>query len=538
MNNSPPAYICKTAITEQISPRKNAPLSKYSIILQKERHNASVLLSLSLAIMCIIKTYGGGYDDPSQPFAIPVVNSLEDANQANLEALSFYNQYKTMIDPFFPFYANQEIKDYFYFTGTVEDISFVPDSAVDYPDSLYTISVQIDSSFSDSYAVQSTNRKTDFYKAFINIPILKDERFIERNFFKRGTRVSGMCTKYDNMPSCIQTLHLFDDFCERDNKQYYYPLSIKRRSDMHIVCWGDSLTAPADGWTNTLEILSGVPVHNAGVGGEKATTIMARQGGDVITINNIIIPAEQTPITIANRAFDKGLTTEEGKIVTPLLRKDSGHFNPVLIGDIEGNLSWTGKDHEDSNGSWVFTRNEPGEKVTINRPTAIRTAWDRRFNGQDVIMIIFMGANGGYQTIDELVNMHRKMIDHFQGKEYLILGFSHGSNNPKTKSYETAMKKEFGRRFISLREYLSTPIYDKEGNLISCYGLDDQGLLPKDKEYDGITYKTLDEIKEGIVPHQLLIDSIHYTSGTHHVIGSLIYKKMKELNMLPPDTGF
>jgi hypothetical protein len=32
------------------------------------------------------------------------------------------------------------------------------------------------------------------------------------------------------------------------------------------------------------------------------------------------------------------------------------------------------------------------------------------------------------------------------------------------------MKTEFGRYFVSLREYLSTPIYEN-GNIVSCYGM-------------------------------------------------------------------
>lgn len=203
-----------------------------------------------------------------------------------------------------------------------------------------------------------------------------------------------------------------------------------------------------------------------------------------------------------------------------------------MIGNVEGTLKWTGENHSDMTGEWTFTRCTPGDEIVIDRPTAIRTYFDCIHNSADEIMIIFMGQNGGWQDVESLIDMHRKMIDHFKGKEYLILGLSSGSAE-KRSDYETAMKKAFGRRFVSLREYLATPIYDKNGNIVSCYGLADQGLEPGTAEYKGRTYVALEEIAVGTVPHQLLQDDVHYTEGTKKVIGEMLYRKMQELNILP-----
>ena len=86
------------------------------------------------------------------------------------------------------------------------------------------------------------------------------------------------------------------------------------------------------------------------------------------------------------------------------------------------------------------------------------------------------------------------------------------------------MTQEFGRRFISLRQYLAHPIYDENNNIVSCYGLADQNLTP--------TSDDLDKIAIGQVPSQLLRDSVHYTDGTKIIIGNMLYKKMCELNIL------
>lgn len=299
-------------------------------------------------------------------------------------------------------------------------------------------------------------------------------------------------------------------------------------SGKYITCWGDSLTA-GGGWTNTLSTLSGLPVYNGGTGGENSRTIMARQGGDVMMINNITIPSDLTPLTITTRSVDGGISTYFGNKVTPLLQYGA-HVNPCYIGDVKGTLKWTGNGHADTTGTWTFTREKAGEAVVINRPTAIRTDFDINRNNPQ-IMVIFMGQNGGWSSVEELINQHRLMIEHSNCKDFVVLGLSSGSAESRAE-YEAAMKKEFGRRFISLREYLSTPIYNPSGEIISCYGLDDAGLTMGTKEYNGTVYDSKTEILSGTVPHQLLADAVHYTAETKTVIGNLIYKRIKELNML------
>ena len=289
-----------------------------------------------------------------------------------------------------------------------------------------------------------------------------------------------------------------------------------------IVCWGDSLTA-GGGWTSTLQKLSGIPVYNGGTGGENARTIAARQGADVMLVNNITIPATCEPVTIAVRKTDSGILTEEGYKVTPLLQ-GGAHVNPVKIGEVEGTLRWTGTNYADTNGIWTFTRSVAGEAVTIKRPTAVRTAFDRLHNQPSEVMILFIGQNGGYADLTDLIRMHQQMISHFKGKEYLVLGLSSGTESQRAE-YEKQMKQAFGRRFVSLREYLAHPVYDTDGKtVISCYGLDDAGLDPTDAD--------IERIKQGQVPQTLLADSVHYTAATKTVIGTMLHKKIIELGIL------
>lgn len=276
----------------------------------------------------------------------------------------------------------------------------------------------------------------------------------------------------------------------------------------YITCWGDSLTAMG-GWTQKLAQLTGLPVYNGGTGGETSKTIMARQGGDVMLVNNITIPSAKSPVTLATMKDDKGISTYFGNKVTPLLQ-GGGHMNPCTIGDVEGTLRWTGSSHADTTGIWTFTRNNVGEEVVINRPTALVTNYDRTKN-KPKVMIIFIGQNGGWDNITHLIQQHRLMIEHSQCTDFLVLGLSSGSASSR-KAYEDAMKNEFGRRFFSLRAYLSQ------------YGLEDLGIEPTERD--------LSMMEQGITPQSLLMDSVHYTNDCRALIGQLVYKQLKELNMI------
>ncbi len=313
----------------------------------------------------------------------------------------------------------------------------------------------------------------------------------------------------------------------------------------YITAWGDSLTA-LGGWTERLASLSGMDVMNGGCGGETVRTIIARQGADAMVVNNITIPATKTAVTIAVRSTDTGINTVEGHKATPLLQTPYTHFNPCKIGDVEGTMAWTGS-------AWTFTRNEIGDEVVIDRPTVIRTNYDMHYN-DPYLLIIYMGTNWGYSDLDELVRQHRLVMAHANAKHTIILGFSADSYADR-HMYEERMQQEFGRYFISLRQYLAHPIYDVDGEtIISCYGIDDavklgllidtDGNVVEEYNSDTVLYNvrnnvkyeydyatTIAQIAEGRVPYGLTADNLHYTNATKMVIGDLIYKKCQELNI-------
>lgn len=320
--------------------------------------------------------------------------------------------------------------------------------------------------------------------------------------------VSGVLQEldFDVKVSFTPTIIKQDVIATDLSKQLKENISSILNNEKYITCWGDSLTAMGR-WTTRLETLTGLTVYNGGTGGEQCGTIMARQGGDVMLVNNITIPSTCTPVTVIDNA--NGFDTQLGQKARPLLQ-GGAHVNPCKIGDIEGTLKWTGSSHSDPNGTWTFTRSEEGGAMTINRPTALRTNFDINRNDPE-LMIIFMGQNGGYTDVNDLINKHRLMIEHSKAKDFIVLGLSSGSASAR-KDYEDAMTREFGRRFISLRQYLSV------------YGMEDAGLTPTTNDNDMMAV--------GKVPASLLADPVHYNDACCKVIGDYLYKKIKELNIL------
>lgn len=267
-----------------------------------------------------------------------------------------------------------------------------------------------------------------------------------------------------------------------------------------IVCIGDSLTAGTGGpGISYPDYLSKrlsedrlyIPVRNMGVGGESTATIAARMGAIPFRTSAFTIPADTTSVELT-------FLKEEGRKLEA--HADVG-ISPCMIAGVEGRMTI-------ENNECYFTRNEAGDAVAVPEGSQVQTYAQTAFT--DGIYIVFMGENGGFRDIDDLV-VQQKAILQLQEKnsdKYLILGMTSGTAAER-RELEARMQEEYGERYINLREYLSS-----------------QG--PYDAKVT-LSDTDLDEMKDGRIPDCLLSDGLHFKPVGYQLIADIVYDRMQEL---------
>lgn len=278
-----------------------------------------------------------------------------------------------------------------------------------------------------------------------------------------------------------------------------------------IVCWGDSLTygAGGDGTTypDTLKKLISknvgeIPVYNLGVGGESTKQIMARAGVLEIKLQkNVTIPADSTPVKVK-------LVLSDGTLAN-FLRQGNAGMEEVRIRNIPGYLSIKQKNISEGKYTYYFTREKAGKKTKVLAGESVQV--DSSIKYRSCIPIIFMGTNGDWTSPKDLISQIESFIDnqYSMGTErYLVLGLTAGTREERSE-LEKAMKAHFGKRYINLREYLSTK------------ALDDAGIEATDNDKK--------QIALGMVPESLRFDEVHLNATGYKLVGKYVYKHMQEL---------
>ena len=307
-----------------------------------------------------------------------------------------------------------------------------------------------------------------------------------------------------------------------------------------IVCWGDSLTAGAGGEGTTYPlvlqseitekllladfnaidmaealgnpnitglskyVLNAVDVVNMGVGGEDTNTILGRNGSvPFVVAEEFIIPESTEMVEIS-------FISQNGRAVAPLRQGNRG-MEEVTINGIEGEILI-----EESSVSmeytYFFRRNTPGEsEVRVAAGTEIITSGSEQYLNYNPI--IFIGQNGGYSSIQDLIAQQRAIIDHQQMNEqnegkFLIIGLHTGTAESRVE-LEKAMLEEYGEQYINLREYMSTQ------------ALEDAGMEPTEEDRE--------MMEMGSTPSSLLSDQVHFNASGYELIGKQIYQRMEKL---------
>jgi len=262
--------------------------------------------------------------------------------------------------------------------------------------------------------------------------------------------------------------------------------------------------------------MTGYEVYNAGVGGETAMTIAARQGGvNILLDEDVVIPADTSEVEIKFSAYNDDGTY--AGVVTPRAA-NTGYWNPVTIAGVEGTLSI-----EVNTNVWPrvlnwakFKRNEAGEATTVAKGTEVVPEAQQIVEMAD-INVIYIGENGGWNAnntnkndndADDLVVLINKMLAKTKRPDkYIVIGF-HSGNHPKT---DEAMLEAFGKHTILPKTYMTTK-----------QALVDGGITPTDADLTAIA-------KGSVPPSFLTSDGVHMTNAGYAALARLVYWKMQEL---------
>ncbi len=293
-----------------------------------------------------------------------------------------------------------------------------------------------------------------------------------------------------------------------------------------VTCYGDSVT---EGMSVGLdenypyflgELLgNGYTVQNAGIGGEKTTAIMTRQGGlKLFTMEEISFEKGQTQVLIA-QGTTRGLIAEDGR--QPTWNAPFGRDLPINDVTINGkkyelqfkNFAWSKSGGPSTCDTYlVRSANTNAETIPANSQVVFATSNTSKTNYADVY---FMGFNGTYDNIDDLISQYQMMIDYRNDDNYLVvIPFWEKSINKK--AYEK-FKSAFGDHAVDAVEYCINGGLEKLGITLEKY---DRGCLENE-----------------IFPYSLKLNTIsnridvHLNAKGYRVLANAIYEQGQKINL-------
>ena len=281
----------------------------------------------------------------------------------------------------------------------------------------------------------------------------------------------------------------------------------KREEDViPIMCIGDSMINAGGEMTSKLKELTDLSdVFDYGVGGDNVLSTLAHIGESPFLVEPFMIPSDTktTPISIKS-SFNGGA-------VNPAIEwYENG---ACTIHGIKGIITYpdhtTRKDYE-------FQRSKAGNSEIIERDEfVILDSGITTQSYKSFIPIVWFGTNGGWKSIDELVQIHERIAKYCNGRNFIFIGFYMYGNTPIStiEEYERLMESHFGYKFINMRKYLV------ENGLSIC------NIPPTDDDNRAIS--------EGKVPPSLLADGVHYTADVKDkIVMPLIIERLKLMNLI------
>lgn len=323
-------------------------------------------------------------------------------------------------------------------------------------------------------------------------------------------------------------------------------LSCRQDRKKVVVFWGDSLTASNIGkglkgkvkkllrgdrsYPGVFEDYLGkkeFQIVNCGVGGESTLTIMSRQGAFPAKL------AHDVEIYVTKKSrFNKFLGNSDlipfessfnNVKITPLLQggwdeNSSSYFNPCFINGkpfvikSESHYWKENKKYHFEFNYYLESINERFKSDTLRKGSIIETHGMRTLRNA-YVNVFFMGQNGGFSNVLELIQQYKAMIKYSNCNRYIIIGFHKPNKSiPSIKrmvEMEDSLRNEFGDHYINLRSYMIQN------------GLKDGKLNPK--------LSDINSMRNGLIPPQLTSDGTHFTPTGSKLIGALVFKRFRQL---------
>lgn len=316
-------------------------------------------------------------------------------------------------------------------------------------------------------------------------------------------------------------------------------ISCQGKDKKVVVCWGDSLTAPHQ--ETVKQKIKGVfvddydypsvlqeklgddyEVVNCGVGGENTLTIMGRQGAyPFVLAHDVTINTKESGLEnfIGNNDVPAFLSSYNLEVCYPLLQhQSSARINDCSINGHNYKLYsdsriWrVGDGYGKAFNYFIDPLTSTNKQLVLKKGSVVRTYAMKNLRNA-YCNIIFMGENGGFKDVKDLISQIEAMIKYSKCNRYIVIGF-HKCNTviPNMKrmyEMEDSLQQAFGMHYLGIRKPLVKS------------GLQFAKLQA--------TKRDEDSIRKGVIPPQLLVDGVHFTSKGYEFIGELISQKMKEL---------
>ena len=217
------------------------------------------------------------------------------------------------------------------------------------------------------------------------------------------------------------------------------------------------------------------------------------------------------------------------------------------IGGVKGTLYFTRSTPNRPNN--YFIRDEAGEEVIFDRPQLVIPT---ELKNKNSIWIAFLGTNGGWvpadtrndfnKSADILVNYYKQLRDYIGHDNYVFLGFYSTAYIDQTigptrverwKYFEDRMVEEFGKHYLSVRQYLREYGWRDAGYQLGYRLVEEEGNNHYTCTKEDIA-SDKQAIADGRIPYCIVNgeSGVHMLSKPSACVANQVIKRLYELGCI------